>query len=121
MRSKVTPEPRGREVSLPSLPSQGKRPVAASKSSLACLAPSSAIASAGGRRRPRPADPAPLRREHRAVYAALLETFRSDRFEEVSLAHWLALTPHELVEATVGIGEDILSRVPPEKTPIVPP
>lgn len=50
-----------------------------------------------------------------------LETFRSDRFEDVSLAHWLALTPHELVEATVGIGDDVLSRVPAEKTPIVPP
>lgn len=50
-----------------------------------------------------------------------LETFRSDRFEDISLAHWLALTPHELVEATVGFGEDVLSRVPPYGTPIVPP
>jgi oxalate decarboxylase len=50
-----------------------------------------------------------------------LETFRSDRFQDVSLAHWLALTPHELVQATLRIGEGVLANVPPYRTPVVPP
>jgi oxalate decarboxylase len=49
-----------------------------------------------------------------------LETFRSDRFEDVSLAHWLALTPRELVRAHLRIDESILANVPRYKTPVVP-
>ncbi len=49
-----------------------------------------------------------------------LEAFRSDRFEDISLAHWLALTPHELVRANAGIDESILRLVSPERRPIVP-
>jgi oxalate decarboxylase len=49
-----------------------------------------------------------------------LETFRSDRFEDVSLAHWLALTPHELVRAHLRIDESVLRNITPDKRPIVP-
>ncbi len=49
-----------------------------------------------------------------------LETFRSDRFEDISLLHWLALTPHELVRAHLGIDESVLAKIPPYPTPVVP-
>jgi oxalate decarboxylase len=49
-----------------------------------------------------------------------LETFRSDHFEDVSLAHWLALTPHELVRAHLRIDESVLRGVPLDKRPVVP-
>jgi oxalate decarboxylase len=49
-----------------------------------------------------------------------LETFRSDRFEDISLLHWLALTPHELVRAHLHIDESVLAKIPPYKTPVVP-
>ncbi|AYV81646.1 MAG: cupin domain-containing protein [Harvfovirus sp.] len=49
-----------------------------------------------------------------------LEIFRSDHFEENSLAQWLALTPHELVIAHLKIDESMLSKIPPHDEPIVP-
>jgi oxalate decarboxylase len=49
-----------------------------------------------------------------------LELFRSDRFEDVSLAQWLALTPHELVRAHLNIDESVLSGIPAHDNPIVP-
>ncbi len=49
-----------------------------------------------------------------------LEMFRSDRFADISLAHWLAFTPHELVRAHLNIDESVLAKIPPYKTPIVP-
>ena len=49
-----------------------------------------------------------------------LELFRSDHFEDLSLAHWLALTPHELVRAHLRIDESVLAKIPTFKTPIVP-
>ncbi len=49
-----------------------------------------------------------------------LELFRSDRFEDVSLAQWLALTPHELVRAHLNIDESVLAKIPKHDKPIVP-
>jgi oxalate decarboxylase len=49
-----------------------------------------------------------------------LETFRSDHFEDVPLAHWLALTPHELVRAHGRIDESVLQNVTPDRRPVVP-
>ncbi len=51
---------------------------------------------------------------------SFLETFRSDRFEDISLAHWLALTPHELVRAHMHIDESVLRKVGLDRRPIVP-
>src|SRR3979409_1281784 len=48
-----------------------------------------------------------------------LEIFRSDHFADVSLAQWLAFTPHELVRAHLNIDESVLANIPPAKTPIV--
>ncbi len=49
-----------------------------------------------------------------------LEAFRSDRFEDVSLAHWLALTPHDLVRAHLRVDESVLQKIGLEKRPVVP-
>ena len=49
-----------------------------------------------------------------------IEAFRSDRFEDISLAKWLFLTPHELVRAHLRIDESVLANISLQKTPIVP-
>lgn len=49
-----------------------------------------------------------------------LELFRSDRFEDVSLAQWLSLTPHELVRAHLKIDESVLAKIPKHDKPVVP-
>ena len=49
-----------------------------------------------------------------------LELFRSSYFADVSLAKWLAFTPHELVRAHLNIDESVLKKIPGAKTPIVP-
>lgn len=49
-----------------------------------------------------------------------LELFRSDHFEDISLAQWLALTPHELVRAHLHLDESVLAKIPKHETPIVP-
>jgi oxalate decarboxylase len=48
-----------------------------------------------------------------------LEIFRSDRFADISLAQWLAFTPHELVRAHLNIDEALLAKIPASKTPVV--
>ena len=48
-----------------------------------------------------------------------LEIFRSDHFADVSLAQWLAFTPHVLVKAHLGIDESVLAKVTTQKTPVV--
>lgn len=49
-----------------------------------------------------------------------LELFRSSYYADVSLAKWLAFTPHELVKAHLKIDESILKQIPKNKTPVVP-
>jgi oxalate decarboxylase len=49
-----------------------------------------------------------------------LEIFKSDYFADVSLAHWLAFTPHELVRAHLNIDESVLEKISKHKRPIVP-
>ena len=49
-----------------------------------------------------------------------LELFRSDKFEDVSLAQWMALTPHELVEAHLHIDRALLDSLPQQKRVIMP-
>lgn len=49
-----------------------------------------------------------------------LEIFRSDRFADISLAQWLAFTPHELVRAHLNIAESVLAQIPKQKMPLVP-
>lgn len=49
-----------------------------------------------------------------------LEIFRSSYFADVSLAKWLAFTPHELVRGHLKIDESVLKKIPRQKSPIVP-
>ena len=48
-----------------------------------------------------------------------LELFRAPRFMDMSLAQWMALTPHELVEAHLNIDRQWLDALRKEKQPIV--
>ncbi|MFN8589944.1 MAG: oxalate decarboxylase family bicupin [Thermomicrobiales bacterium] len=49
----------------------------------------------------------------------VLEMFRSDRFEDVSLAQWLGLTPPELVQAHLHLSNEALARLPTTKPLLV--
>ncbi|MCW2963294.1 MAG: oxalate decarboxylase [Actinomycetia bacterium] len=48
-----------------------------------------------------------------------LEMFRSDRFADISLTQWLALTPPELVRAHLNLDEDAIATFPRDKPVIV--
>lgn len=48
-----------------------------------------------------------------------LEVFASDRYADVSLAQWMALTPHELVAVNSGVDRAVLDALPPGKHPVV--
>ena len=49
-----------------------------------------------------------------------LEMFKSDRFADVSLNQWLALTPPELVRASLDIDEKTVRALHKKKSPVVP-
>jgi oxalate decarboxylase len=49
-----------------------------------------------------------------------LEMFRSDRYADLSLNQWLALTPRVLVEAHLRISGEVISALSPAKVPILP-
>ncbi|MFC9539887.1 oxalate decarboxylase family bicupin [Lysinibacillus sp. NPDC056959] len=48
-----------------------------------------------------------------------LEMFKSDRFQDVSLNQWMALTPSELVQSNLNIGPELLHVLRKEKWPVV--
>jgi oxalate decarboxylase len=47
------------------------------------------------------------------------ELFKSPRFVDVSLAQWMALTPHELVAAHLNIDRAVLEQLRKDKQPVV--
>jgi oxalate decarboxylase len=49
-----------------------------------------------------------------------LEIFRSDHYEDISLAEWMAHTPHLLVNQHLGVGRPMLDAIPKKKTVITP-
>jgi oxalate decarboxylase len=49
-----------------------------------------------------------------------LEMFRSDRFADVSLNQWLALTPPELVQAHLNLDEQTMAALSKDKPVVVP-
>ena len=49
-----------------------------------------------------------------------LEMFRSDRYADLSLNQWLALTPHALVDAHLKIDPEIVSSLSTAKVPVLP-
>ncbi|TVX93533.1 oxalate decarboxylase family bicupin [Paenibacillus agilis] len=48
-----------------------------------------------------------------------LEIFKSDRFADVSLNQWMALTPHQLVEDNLHVGPELINALRKEKYPVV--
>jgi oxalate decarboxylase len=50
----------------------------------------------------------------------IIETFRSDHCEEVSLANWLSHLPPKLVSAHLNIPGETLAKFPPGAQGIVP-
>ncbi|GKU76554.1 oxalate decarboxylase family bicupin [Paenibacillus sp. L3-i20] len=48
-----------------------------------------------------------------------LEMFKSDRFVDVSLNQWMALTPRELIEDNLHVGAELLDVLRKEKWPVV--
>jgi len=49
-----------------------------------------------------------------------LEIFKTDRYEEVSLANWLALTPPAQVAATLNLDPAVIARFPKVRPEVVP-
>jgi len=48
-----------------------------------------------------------------------LEIFKSDRFADISLNQWMALTPRELVQANLNASPELLDALRKEKWPVV--
>lgn len=48
-----------------------------------------------------------------------LEIFRSNRYADVSLNQWMALTPRELVENNLHVGPELMNALRKEKWPVV--
>ncbi|WP_400164163.1 oxalate decarboxylase family bicupin [Brevibacillus sp. TJ4] len=48
-----------------------------------------------------------------------LEMFKSDRFEDVSLNQWMALTPEDLVAENLDVGAELIDALRKEKWPVV--
>ncbi|QHW35312.1 oxalate decarboxylase family bicupin [Paenibacillus rhizovicinus] len=48
-----------------------------------------------------------------------LEMFRSPRFEDISLNQWMALTPHQLVQANVNASPELMKSLRKVKWPVV--
>ncbi|MFM9277800.1 oxalate decarboxylase family bicupin [Paenibacillus jiagnxiensis] len=48
-----------------------------------------------------------------------LEMFKSDRFEDISLNQWMALTPRELVKSNLNAEEELLNALRKVKWPVV--
>jgi oxalate decarboxylase len=49
-----------------------------------------------------------------------LEIFKSDYYADVSLNQWMALTPPELVQGTLGVDNKVMATLRKEKVPVVP-
>jgi oxalate decarboxylase len=49
-----------------------------------------------------------------------LEIFKSDYYADLSLNQWMALTPPELVTATLNLDQQVMQALRIEKDPVVP-
>jgi oxalate decarboxylase len=49
-----------------------------------------------------------------------LEMFKSDHYEDISLAEWMAHTPHLLVDQHLQVGEAMIGAIPQQKMVITP-
>jgi len=49
-----------------------------------------------------------------------LEMFKANRFRDLSLSEWITHTPPALITQHLGITQEMLQKIPKDKTPIVP-
>lgn len=49
-----------------------------------------------------------------------LEMFKTAHYEDISLAEWMAHTPHLLVDQHLQVGQQMLDQIPKEKLVITP-
>jgi oxalate decarboxylase len=49
-----------------------------------------------------------------------LEMFRTDRYEDISLAEWMAHTPHQLIDQHLGVGKAMVDAVNKQEAVITP-
>ncbi|MFC5527941.1 oxalate decarboxylase family bicupin [Cohnella yongneupensis] len=49
----------------------------------------------------------------------VMEIFKSDSFEDVSLNQWMALTPHQIVQSNLKVGPELINALHKEKLFIV--
>jgi oxalate decarboxylase len=49
-----------------------------------------------------------------------LEMFRSSHYEDISLAEWMAHTPHQLIDQHLHVGKPMIDAIPKNETVIVP-
>jgi oxalate decarboxylase len=45
--------------------------------------------------------------------------FKSNRYVDVSLNQWMALTPHDLVRDTLHVGPELMGALRKQKWPVV--
>jgi oxalate decarboxylase len=48
-----------------------------------------------------------------------LAMFKSNRYEDISLNQWMALTPKELVESNLNVGSELIDSLRKEKRNVV--
>jgi oxalate decarboxylase len=49
-----------------------------------------------------------------------LEMFRTPRYEDISLAEWMAHTPHQLIDQHLGVGTSMIEGINKQETVITP-
>lgn len=49
-----------------------------------------------------------------------LEMFKSDRYQDLSLSEWVRNAPPELISQHLGIGPDVMQKIPKEKAVLLP-
>ncbi len=49
-----------------------------------------------------------------------LEMFKTDHYEDISLAEWMAHTPHQLVDQHLHVGRALLDAIPTDESVITP-
>jgi oxalate decarboxylase len=49
-----------------------------------------------------------------------LEMFKSARYEDISLAEWMAHTPHQLIDQHLHVGTSMIDAIPKDEMVIIP-
>jgi oxalate decarboxylase len=49
-----------------------------------------------------------------------IEVFPTPFYEDISLAEWMAHTPSRLIDEHLGIGEDLVAKIPKKEMVITP-